>query len=158
MELFTVKSIGKVCVDKKGTRLELDKEYILALTNLEGFSYINILWWFDQCDHSDSRSKLIEKSPYKDSPEMLGTFATRSPERPNPIALTCANITYIEAENGVIGLAYMDAEHGTPILDIKPYTPSLDRVENPSMPQWCASWPKNVETSGDYDWSKVFNF
>lgn len=92
------------------------------------------------------------------SPEMLGTFATRSPERPNPIALTCANITYIEAENGVIGLAYIDAEHGTPILDIKPYTPSLDRVENPSMPQWCASWPKNVETSGDYDWSKVFNF
>jgi len=158
MEQFTVKSIGKVCVDANGTHLKLDKEYIPAITNLDGFSYINVLWWFDQSDNPDSRSKLIEKSPYKNSPDMLGTFATRSPERPNPIALTCAYVTYIDIENGIIGLAYIDAEDGTPVLDIKPYTPSLDRVENPSVPQWCSSWPKSVETSGDFDWSSVFNF
>jgi tRNA (Thr-GGU) A37 N-methylase len=101
---------------------------------------------------------LIEKSPYKASPKMLGTFATRSPERPNPIGLTCAYVTYIDAENGKIGLAYIDAKDGTPILDIKPYTPSFDRVENPIVPQWCADWPKNLETSGDFDWGAVFNF
>ncbi|AOT72899.1 SAM-dependent methyltransferase [Geosporobacter ferrireducens] len=158
MEQFTVKPIGKVCVDDNGTRLELDKEYIPALTNLEGFGYINVLWWFDQCDQSDARSKLIEKSPYKNSPEMLGTFATRSPERPNPIALSCSYVTYIDSQNGIIGLAYIDAENGTPVLDIKPYTPSLDRVEHPSVPEWCSHWPKNVEDSGDFDWSAVFNF
>ena len=158
MEQFTVKSIGKIYVDDKGMRLVLDKEYIPALTNLKDFSYINVLWWFDQCDNSDSRSKLIEKSPYKNSPDMLGTFATRSPERPNPIALTCSYVTYIDSQNGIIGLAYIDAENGTPILDIKPYTPSLDRVENPSVPEWCYNWPKNVEESGDFDWSAVFNF
>lgn len=158
MEKFTVKSIGKVRINDEGTRLELDREYIPALTNLEGFGYINVLWWFDQCDNSDSRSKLIEKSPYKDSPEVLGIFATRAPERPNPIALTCVYITNMDTENGIIGLAYIDAADGTPILDIKPYTPSLDRVENPSVPQWCSNWPKNVEESGDFDWSAVFNF
>ncbi|MDF2988944.1 MAG: tRNA ((37)-N6)-methyltransferase TrmO [Eubacterium sp.] len=158
MEQFSVKSIGKVRVDCEGTRLELNREYTAALTNLEGFTYINVLWWFDKCDHSDSRAKLVEKSPYKNSPELLGTFATRSPERPNPIALTCANVTYIDAEKGIVGLAYMDAADGSPILDIKPYTPSLDRVENSAVPQWCANWPNSVESSGDFDWNEVFNF
>lgn len=157
MEQFIVKSIGKIHVDDKGTRLVLDKEYTPALTNLEDFSYINVLWWFDQCDNAESRSKLIEKSPYKNSPEILGTFATRSPERPNPIALTCSYVTYIDTQNGIIGLAYIDAKDGTPILDIKPYTPSLDRVEAPSVPKWCSDWPKNIEESGDFDWSSVFN-
>lgn len=158
MEQFTVKAIGKIQVDDQGMRLVLDKEYIPALTNLQGFSYINVLWWFNQCDNPDSRSKLIEKSPYKDSPDMLGTFATRSPERPNPIGLTCSYVTYIDAQKGIIGLAYIDAENGTPILDIKPYTPSLDRVKNPAVPEWCNHWPKSVEESGNFDWSTVFNF
>jgi tRNA (Thr-GGU) A37 N-methylase len=61
-------------------------------------------------------------------------------------------------EKGIIGLAFIDAEDGTPVLDIKPYTPSLDRVENPIVPKWCAHWPKSVESSGSFDWSSVFNF
>ncbi len=158
MEQFTIKSVGKVHIDDGGMRIELKKEYIPALTNLEGFGYINVLWWFSQTDHFDARSKLTEKSPYKDSPELLGTFATRSPERPNPIALTCSYVTYLDCEKGIIGLAFIDAEDGTPVLDIKPYTPSFDRVENPIVPQWCADWPKSVETSGDFDWGSVFNF
>ncbi len=158
MEKFTVKSIGKVRSDESGMRIEMEKEFIPALTNLEGFGYINILWWFHQSDNECSRSKLIEKSPYKGSPDTLGTFATRSPERPNPIALTCAYITYLDCDNGIIGLAFIDAEDGTPVIDIKPYTPSFDRVEHPIIPDWCASWPKDVETSGDFDWSKTFNF
>ena len=158
MEQFTLKSIGKIHVDDKGMRLVLGKEYIPALTNLKDSGYINVLWWFDKCDNSESRTKLIEKSPYKNAPEILGTFATRSPERPNPIALTCSYVTYVDYENGIIGLAYIDADNGTPILDIKPYTPSFDRVENPLVPEWCSNWPKSVEESGDFNWSTVFNF
>ncbi|RYD02167.1 hypothetical protein N752_27330 [Desulforamulus aquiferis] len=105
MVQINLKSIGKVCVDDQGMRLILDKEYIPALTNLEDFSYINVLWWFSKCDNLESRSKLTEKSPYKNSPGILGTFATRSPERPNPIALTTSYVTYIDSQNGIIGLA-----------------------------------------------------
>lgn len=158
MEQFNLKSIGRIYVDDKGTRLVLDKEYIPALTNFKDFSYINVFWWFDKCDSSNSRSKLVEKSPYKNAPDILGIFATRSPERPNPIALTCSYITYVDSTNGIIGLSYIDADSGTPILDIKPYTPSLDRVENPLVPEWCSNWPRNVEGAGEFDWSKVFNF
>lgn len=158
MEQFMVNPIGKIRVDEQGMRLILDQTYLQALTNLDGFSHLNVLWWFNQCDDLKSRSKLIEESPYKNSPELLGTFATRSPERPNPIGLSCCYITYIDSQKGIIGLAYIDAEDGTPVLDIKPYTPSLDRVENPTVPKWCSNWPKNIETSGDFDWSSVFNF
>ena len=64
----------------------------------------------------------------------------------------------IDHENGLIRIAYIDADDGTPVLDLKPYTPSLDRVESPDVPDWCAHWPRSVEESGDFDWENEFNF
>ena len=61
----------------------------------------------------------------------MGIFATRAPLRPNPIALSTAEVLDIDQANGILRLAYIDALDGTPVLDIKPYTPSLDRVETP---------------------------
>lgn len=155
---FTVKSIGVARVEEDRFWIELNPEYKKAMTGLEGFDSLNIFWWFDRCDNSQSRSILTEEQPYSKGPALLGAFATRSPQRPNPIALTCAQVTYLDLENGIIGLAYFDALDQSPILDIKPYTPSLDRVEQPGVPDWCAHWPQNVETSGDFDWSAEFNF
>jgi len=88
----------------------------------------------------------------------MGVFATRAPQRPNPIALSTAHVTYIDLARAVIGLAYIDAAPGSPVLDIKPYTPSLDRVARPSVPGWCAHWPVCVEDSGAFDWQSEFNF
>lgn len=155
---FTVKQVGTICADDKGFRLELFPEYKKALIGLDGFSYINILWWFSGCDNKTDRSILLEEKPYTKGPNSIGIFATRSPQRPNPLALSCAYVTYIDADNGIIGLAYIDAHDQSPVLDIKPYTPSLDRVEQPNVPSWCSHWPKYVETSGDFDWEAEFNF
>ena len=88
----------------------------------------------------------------------MGIFATRSPQRPNPIALSVAEILYIDHEAGVIYIAYADARQGSPVLDLKPYTPSLDRVEHPQVPDWCGHWPRSLEESGDFDWENEFNF
>ncbi|MFR1803334.1 MAG: SAM-dependent methyltransferase, partial [Faecalispora jeddahensis] len=126
MELLTVKQIGIARTDEHRFWIELNPEYREAMTGLKGFEYLNIFWWFDRCDNSESRSVLTEEQPYSKGPALLGTFATRSPERPNPIALTCAQVTYLQMEKGIIGLAYFDALDQSPILDIKPYTPSLD--------------------------------
>ena len=158
MQQFQVKSIGRIQVNGDRMKIKLEPEYIPALRGLEDFRYIQVLWWFDKCDNTQSRSSFIENSPYKNAPEFLGTFATRAPQRPNPIALTCCYITDTDLLNGEIGLAYIDALDGTPVLDLKPYTPSLDRVEDPLVPGWCSGWPKSVEESGDFDWSTVFNF
>lgn len=158
MQHFTVNSVGKIHIDKGDAQIVLQKEFIPTIKNLQGFSHIQILWWATQCDGPADRQNIMETAPYKNAPQEIGVFATRSPARPNPIALTCAQITYIDENNGIIGLAYVDAFEGTPVLDIKPYTPSADRVEHPSTPGWCAHWPANCETSGDFDWQSEFNF
>ena len=158
MEEYKIKKIGLIRADEDGMRLELDPRYTAALTGLEGFSHLNILWWFSRCDNSRARSRLTEHAPYKHAPAVLGTFATRSPERPNPIALSCAQVTYLDRQNAIVGLAYIDADDGSPLLDIKPYTPSLDRVASPAVPDWCADWPPCCEDSGDFNWASVFNF
>ncbi len=53
----------------------------------------------------------------------MGVFATRSPQRPNPIALSVAQVLRIDQEAGRIWIAYSDAEPGTPVLDLKPLYP-----------------------------------
>lgn len=76
----------------------------------------------------------------------------------NPIALTAVQVIHIDHEKGILQLAYIDADDGTPVLDIKPYTPSIDRIEKPEVPEWCRHWPMSAEESGDFDWSAEFNF
>jgi tRNA-Thr(GGU) m(6)t(6)A37 methyltransferase TsaA len=158
MGKLTLKPIGKIVNQQGEMLIALDKSYLPALEGLDGFGYVQVIWWFSGCDNEASRGKLSERSPYTHGPAVLGTFATRSPERPNPLALSCAQITYIDMENAVIGLAYIDAADDSPVLDIKPYIPSLDRVESPAVPEWCEHWPNSCEASGDFDWESEFNF
>lgn len=101
---------------------------------------------------------LETKQPYKGTPETMGIFATRSPIRPNPIALTAVEIIHIDYQKVVLQIAYIDANDNTLILDIKPYTPSFDKIENPSVPTWCQHWPISLEASGCFDWGHEFNF
>ena len=152
---FYMESIGTVRVDKNGYCLALEPRYKSALSGLEGYSHLQLLWWFSGCDND--RNCLTEARPYTRGPERLGTFATRSPRRPNPLALSCAQITYLDQERGLVGVAFLDADDGSPVLDLKPYTPSLDRVEHPRTPGWCAHWPKSVEESGAFDWAGEFS-
>lgn len=158
MKEFKVKQIGEANINSDGMFIKLQPEFIPALKALEGFGYINVFWWFDKCDNDKSRNVLEVSSPYKHSPELMGTFATRSPERPNPIALTVSEIINIDYKNGLIQISYTDADNKTPVIDLKPYTPSLDRIENPDVPEWCSHWPKSVEESGDFNWENEFNF
>ncbi len=155
---FTVRQIGIVHSEGEEFSLEIAPEYRQAMIGLEGFDWIQVIWWFDGCDNARSRGKMTEQKPYKNGPETLGVFATRAPERPNPIAVSPSCVTRVDREKGVIHLAWIDARDGTPVLDIKPYVPAVDRVEAPVTPAWCAHWPKNVESSGEFDWSAEFNF
>jgi tRNA (Thr-GGU) A37 N-methylase len=104
------------------------------------------------------RNTLEMPQPYKTAPAIMGIFATRSPIRPNPIALTAVQIIRMDYEKGIIQIAYIDADDNTPVLDIKPYTPSLDRVEAPGVPNWCSHWPISLEQSENFLWENEFNF
>ena len=158
MSSFQVSPIGKISVMEDGTFIELEPKYIPALQALEGFSHLCVLWWFSDFDNDDMRNILETPQPYKKAPDVMGIFATRSPVRPNPIALTTVQIIDIDHKKGANKIAYIDANGGSPVLDIKPYTPSLDRVEAPGVPEWCQHWPVSMEQSGTFDWENEFNF
>ena len=158
MSSFQVSPIGKISVKGNGMFVELEPKYIPALQALGGFSHLCVIWWFSDFDNAEMRSVLETPQPYKKAPDVMGIFATRSPVRPNPIALSTAQIIHIDHKKGVIQIAYIDANDGSPVLDLKPYTPSLDRVETPGVPEWCRHWPMSLEQSGSFDWENEFNF
>jgi tRNA-Thr(GGU) m(6)t(6)A37 methyltransferase TsaA len=153
---YTVYPIGRVVVDEGGFALSIDEAYRSALTELEGFSHINVLWWAHLLDDPMFREMTIAEQAYRNAPAEIGIFATRSPARPNPIAVTPVAVLSVDRESGVIRVPYVDAEDGTPILDIKPYHPSVDRIREVQTPQWCADWPQWYEDSATFDWGAVF--
>lgn len=158
MTTYEVNSIGTICNNESGTVIKLERKFIPALKALDGFSHINVIWWCNEFDNQEARAVLEAEQPYKKAPAKMGIFATRSPIRPNPIALTTVEVIHIDYQNGSIEIAYIDANDNTPVLDIKPYTPSLDRVEAPQVPEWCSHWPKSLEESAYFPWENEFNF
>ena len=89
-----------------------------GLLDIEGFSHLYVIWEFDHSKDYD-----LVAHPPADPGRPHGVFATRSPRRPNPIALTTVELLRREgADLHVRGLDMLD---GTPILDIKPYLSSV---------------------------------
>ena len=93
--------------------LEIQAEFEPGLTDIEGFSHLIVIWEF----HRSDGFSLLVKPPSDDRPH--GMFATRSPRRPNPIALTVVEL--LGREGARLRVRGIDMLDGTPILDIKPY-------------------------------------
>ena len=98
--------------------IELEDEYVEALSDLDGFSHIIVICHL----HKTSAFKL-KVVPYLDT-ELRGLFATRAPRRPNPIGLSVVRLIGIE-DNRLL-IEDLDILDGTPLLDIKPYVPEFD--------------------------------
>jgi tRNA-Thr(GGU) m(6)t(6)A37 methyltransferase TsaA len=102
--------------------VEIRPDLAPGLRDLDGFSHLHLLTWLH---HSPPASRL-ELVPFLDDTPR-GIFATRSPERPNPIGLSVVRLLKVEgAKLWVSGLDLLD---GTPVLDIKPYVPDFDLFE-----------------------------
>ena len=97
-----------------------------AVRGLEGFSHIWLIWQFSQAVREDWSPTV--RPPRLGGNARMGVFATRSPFRPNPIALSCVKLAGIRqtADGPVIRVLGADLVDGTPILDIKPYIPYAD--------------------------------
>ncbi len=70
----------------------------------------------------------------------MGVFATRAPQRPTPVALNATRVLHLDCAAGRLAISHIDADNGSSTIDVKPYTPSLDHVEEPAVPDWCAHW------------------
>jgi tRNA-Thr(GGU) m(6)t(6)A37 methyltransferase TsaA len=153
---FTVKPVGIVHADDKSFSIEIAEPFRPALLGLDGFSHLFVLWWGDRVDTPECRSETVCRKPYTRGPETIGIFATRSPVRPNPIALSVVPVVGIDTASGIIRVAYIDAEDGTPVLDIKPYLPATERVRDTNVPAWASHWPQWYEDNQGFDWAAEF--
>jgi len=154
----TFNPIGQVKIEKDRYYIEVEEKYIEATLGLDEYSHIQVVWWFNLYDSEEARNYFVMDKPYKKGPEKVGVLASRSPVRPNPIAITACSLTALDQEKCRLEVEYIDAEDGTPVLDIKPYQPSIDKVLDVKMPAWCGHWPDCVEANEGFDWSKEFNF
>jgi len=107
--------------DSIGT-IEIFHDYEPALKDLDGFSHIYCLYFFDMVKPPvplQSKPFLID--------EIKGVFATRTPFRPNPIGISILEI--LEIKSNFIQVKNIDILDKTPVLDIKPYVPQFDSRE-----------------------------
>ncbi len=146
-ETYSLKPIGRISRRDDAIVLEIDIPFRPALKDLSGFSHVMVFWWADAFDNDEDRAKLHIKPPYAPD-RSIGVFATRSPFRPNPIAMTTCPIVSLDEEEGLVIIGDIDAFDGTPIIDLKAYLPICDRVRDPRVPEWLADWPEWVPESG----------
>ena len=98
-----------------------------AVRGLEQFSHLWIIWEFSANPHQ--AVGLTVRPPRLGGNERVGVFASRSPFRPNPLGLTCAQIVKVEHDpvlGPVIHVSGADLMNGTPIYDIEPYVRYAD--------------------------------
>lgn len=116
--------------------------YDIALRDLDGFSRIWLIWWF----HKNPNWKPTTLPPRGRSGRK-GTFATRSPYRPNPLAMSCVPLLGVEGHSLLIGSH--DLLDGTPVLDIKPYLPQFDSFPN-ERSGWYGEMERELEKAPSY--------
>lgn len=109
-------------------RVEVLPPWRPALASLEGCSHVILLYWLDGAD----RSRLIQTPASDDRPH--GVFALRTPNRPNPIGLSVADL--VDVTDSHLVVRHLDAVDGTPLLDIKPYFASVDSKPDARVAWW----------------------
>ena len=137
---FTVHPIGWVRKAENKVAIILDQAYQPGLLGLEGFSHVYVLYWFDRNDNSEKRSVLRVHPRGNPRNPLTGVFATRSPARPNLIALSLCKILAIK-EN-TIEIDGIDALPDSPVLDLKPFIPHSEAT-TASVPDWVSRDDEN---------------
>ena len=101
-------------------RIELDPAFAPGLEGLEVGQGVILIYWMGQ-----ARRDLIRQAP-RHVDGTRGTFALRSPVRPNPLAMSAVRITAIDTDKGLTEIDAIDCFDGTPLVDIKPWVSSVD--------------------------------
>ena len=112
--------------------IEIDAAWAEALDGVEGFSHIWVVWWLDRFETTPT-SLHVHPQRRQDMP-LVGLFATRSPHRPCPIAITVVRL--LERREARLVVQGLDACQGTAIIDIKPYLRRGDLVADATAPEW----------------------
>ncbi|MEM2153511.1 MAG: tRNA (N6-threonylcarbamoyladenosine(37)-N6)-methyltransferase TrmO [Nitrososphaeria archaeon] len=127
--------------------IEVFEEFSEALQNIEGFSHLIIVTFLHRIDINGRRvlkvrpRRALEKGVPKELVPEVGVFACDSPSRPNPIGISIVEV--LKVDGRFIHVRGIDVFDGTPVIDIKPYTPHR-RVEKLNVPNWFSNITKFI--------------
>jgi len=111
----------QTCKTEQITGIMVFEKFAEGLRDIEGFSHLIVLYWM----HKSKGYSLLVRTPW--DVELHGLFTTRSPHRPNPIGLSVVRL--IERKGNILRVKGIDAIEGTPLIDIKPYVPEFDELQ-----------------------------
>ena len=132
--IFELFPIGAVEKTEESARIRIHDRYAEALLGLDGWSHVNVFYWFDKNDQPTKR-RILRVHPRGDGKNPLtGVFACRAPVRPNLIALSVCKILSIEGP--VVTVDGIDAFDATPVLDLKPFIPADAPDGEIRVPSW----------------------
>lgn len=117
-------------------RLNSDPRLKLAIQELDRFSHLWLFYLFDRQKPRDWRPLIAP--PRLGGPERVGVFASRSPDRPNPIGMSAVKLERIEWDSRdsiLIHVSGVDVLDQTPVIDLKPYLPYADSHPD-ALPGW----------------------
>jgi len=117
------------------SEIEIDEKWTELLDGIEEFSHIVVLFWMHAVPPDSPKPTKVHPRGRADLP-LVGLFATRAPQRPNPVGLTIVKL--LKRSGNVVTVQGLDAINGTPLIDIKSYMiPKIARNEI-RMPKWVA--------------------
>ena len=131
--------VGEVESSGEISRVRIFPEFCEGLQDLDGFSHVIVLYWCHLRDTPDDRRVLKVTPRRHQHHSSVGVFASRSPTRPNPIALCATQLVKIHA--CILHVQGLDALEGSPIVDIKPYIPRADSIPTAQTPEWTSRGP-----------------
>lgn len=132
---FLIHPIGTVRRQGDQTFIDLDPAFGDGLLGLDGFSHILVCYWLDRNDTPEAR-RVLRTHPRADPANPLtGVFATHSPRRPNPIAISLCRLMAVTGPT--LEIDRIDALDASPVIDIKCFIPST-RFEKEAVrvPDW----------------------
>ena len=111
----------------------IDEQYALGLKGIDSFFHIIVVFEMHKSSRN-AETDLVRRPQGRPDMPLVGIFAQRAKDRPNPIGVTTVRL--LAVKGSTLSVQGLDAISGTPVLDVKPYFPQYARVIDPHVPDW----------------------
>jgi len=115
------------------SEIHLSESLSPGLHGISQFSHVLVIFMMHRSTF-DPTTDLVRRPQGRQNMPKIGIFAQRAKHRPNPIGISAVEL--VEIRQNVLRVKGLDAINGTPVLDLKPYFPVFDRVEEAVVPEW----------------------
>ena len=123
--------------------VEVFPEYAEGLRDIESFTYLYLLYYFDRA----TDACLLQK-PFLDGEKERGIFAIRHFNRPNPLGLSIVRLKNVAGN--ILEVEGVDVLDGTPLIDIKPYVRQFDHRDEVK-----SGWVDDQHLNDIADWNST---